>query len=172
MHRERIHIIQSDKRLQGCCCCCCFPSGPSNRGIMHRQPSIGVLGRDWRSAVQFLFCAFSLQQCSRGPFTGRWRWRGLDSRNSLVSQVERLFHWHILHFCGFRVGFVSKQTSRHIPTHCVKQRKSLHQQTKKVKQKYIQGERIQIFLVKIRGGFPLKQQHLLFASCTHTSTRT
>lgn len=73
---------------------------------------------------------------------------------------------------GGWVGFVSKQTSHHVPTHCVKQRKSLHQQTKKVKQKYIQGERIQIFLVKIRGGFPLKQQHLLFASCTHTSTRT
>ncbi len=151
------------------------PSGPSNRNIMHRQPSIGVLVRDWRSAVQFLFCAFSFQHCSRGPFTGRWRWHGMDSRNSQMSQVKRLFHWHFLHFCGFRGrGWVRVLTSRHIPTHCVKQRKSLHPQTnEQERETKIHSRRKKTILPgENMGECPLKRQHLLFVSCTRTSTRT
>lgn len=106
MHRERIRIYSRIKDSRDAAAAAFFLSGPSNRDIMHRQPSTGVYVRrsgssDWKSAVQFIPVRSGsntvLGAVHREIEVTR---PGLEEFSGVSSQ--HLFHWHFLHFCEFK----------------------------------------------------------------------
>lgn len=136
-----------------------FPSGPSNRDIMHRQPSIGVLVRDWRSAVQFFILCVQFPTLFSGSVhremevtrPGLEEFSGVSSRTFISLALFAL-----LWVQGEGLGScLSKRPATFLPIESSSVNHSTHKQTnkKKEKQKYIQGERKQFFLVKILGNF-------------------
>lgn len=173
MHRERICIYSriKDSRDAAAAAAFFFLSGPSNRDIMHRQPSNGC-SSDWRSAVQ-LFPVRSGSNTVLGD--AAWT-RG--TLRCLRSTFISLALFALLRVQGGGVGFKKGACPRKHPTTFLPIVSSSvnHSTLEKTNKKRRREKQKNTFKVKENNSSRWQHGGISFKAttptlCTHTSTR-